>query len=59
MIDVVQLYGEHDADAIRVPADEPDVLFPRTTIWRITGTANDVIDDLLSLADPEPVVGRS
>lgn len=54
VIDVVQLYGEHDADAIRVPGDEPDVLFPRTTIWRATGTANDVIDNLLSLADPEP-----
>lgn len=52
VIDIVQLYGEHDADAIRVPGDEPDVLFPRTTIWRTTGTANDVIDNLLELADP-------
>jgi hypothetical protein len=59
VIDVVQLYGEHDADAIRVPGDEPDVLFSRTTIWRTTGTTNDVIDKLLSLADPEPVEPRN
>jgi len=52
VIDIVQLYGEHDADAIRAPGDEPDVLFPRTTIWRTTGAAKDVIDNLLSLADP-------
>jgi hypothetical protein len=54
VIDVVQLYGEHDADAIRIPDDEPDILFPSTTIWRATGTTNGVIDSLLSLADPEP-----
>src|SRR5690242_9351360 len=29
VMDIVQLYGEQDADAIRVPGDEPDVLFPR------------------------------
>jgi len=53
VIDIVQLYGEHDVDAIRIPGDEPDILFPRTTMWRVTGTANDVIDSLLDLADPE------
>jgi hypothetical protein len=52
VMDIVQLYGEQDADAIRVPGDEPDVLFPRTTIWRTTGAAKDVIDNLLGLADP-------
>jgi hypothetical protein len=52
VIDIVQLYGEHDADAIRIPGDEPEILFPRTTIWHTTGTAYDVIDDLLVLADP-------
>jgi hypothetical protein len=52
VIDIVQLYGEHDADAIRVPGDEPDVLFPRTTIWRTTGAAKDVIDNLLGLVAP-------
>jgi hypothetical protein len=52
VVDIVQLYGEHDADAIRVPDDELDVLFPRTTIWRTTGAAKDVIENLLGLADP-------
>lgn len=52
VIDIVQFYGEHDVDATRIPDDEPDILFPRTTIWRATGTAADVIDDLLTLADP-------
>lgn len=52
VIDIVQLYGEQDADAMRVPGDEPAALFPRATIWRTTGAANDVIDNLLGLADP-------
>jgi len=53
VIDIVQLYGEHDADAIRIPGDEPDILRARTTIWRSTGTASDVIDKILVLADPD------
>lgn len=53
VIDIVQFYGEHDADAIRIPGDEPDILRARTTIWRSTGMANDVIDKILVLADPE------
>jgi len=52
VIDVVQLYGEHDADAIRIPGDEPDVLFPRTVLWRTTGSSCDVIDVLLDLPVP-------
>jgi hypothetical protein len=51
VIDIVQLYGEHDADATRIPDDEPNILFPRATIWRTTGSANDVIDNLLGLTD--------
>lgn len=53
VIDIVQLYGEHDADAVRIPGDEPDILRARTKIWRSTGTANEVIDKILVLADPE------
>lgn len=53
VIDIVQLYGEHDADAIRVPGDEPDIMRARTTIWRSTGMANDVVDRILVLADPD------
>lgn len=53
VIDIVQFYGENDADAVRIPADEPDILGARTTIWRSTGTATDVIDRILVLADPD------
>ncbi len=52
VIDVVQLYGDYDADAIRIPGDEPDILFPCTILWRTTGSADYVIDNILELADP-------
>jgi hypothetical protein len=52
VIDIVQLYSEHDADAVRIPGDEPDIMFPRTILWRTTGSADYVIDSLLDLADP-------
>jgi hypothetical protein len=53
VIDIVQLYSEDDADAARIPGDEPDVLFPRNVLWRSTGAALAVLDDVLALADPE------
>jgi hypothetical protein len=52
IVDIVQLYGENDADAVRVPADEPDILFPRTVLWRTSGAAGRVMDDLMGLPDP-------
>jgi hypothetical protein len=54
VIDIVQLYGEQDADATRISCHEPDILFPRAVFWRTTGSANQVIDELLSLAEPAP-----
>lgn len=54
VIDIVQLYGEHDADAARIPGEEPDVLFPRTVLWRTTGSAGEVVQAALALADPLP-----
>ncbi|MGP4015492.1 hypothetical protein [Saccharopolyspora sp. 5N708] len=57
VFDILQLFGEHDADAARIPGDEPDVLFPSKVLWRTTGPACEVIKDLLSLADPAPEVG--
>lgn len=54
VIDIVQLYGEQDADAARVPGEEPDVLFPRTVLWRTSGTARDVVEATLALDDPLP-----
>lgn len=50
--DVVQLFGEQDADAVRVPGGEPDIVFPRTVLWRVTGSPAAVLKSLLSLADP-------
>jgi hypothetical protein len=52
VIDIVQLYGERDTSAVRIPGDEPDILFPRTVLWRASGIARDVIGKLLALADP-------
>ncbi len=57
VIDIVQLYGEQDADATRVSCHEPDILFPRAVFWRTTGSANQVIDALFDLADPAPNYG--
>jgi hypothetical protein len=34
VFDILQLFGENDADAARIPADEPDVLFPSRVLWR-------------------------
>jgi hypothetical protein len=50
--DVVQLFGEQDADAMRVPRTESDVVFPRTVLWRVTGSPSTVLRSLLALADP-------
>jgi hypothetical protein len=52
VIDIVQLFGAHDADATRVSCDEPNILLPRAVFWRTTGSATHVIDALLGLADP-------
>lgn len=58
VIDIVQLYDEDDAVAARVPGDEPDVLSPRTVLWRTTGSAREVIQDTLMLEDPAPEQAR-
>lgn len=53
VIDVVRLEAEDDVLAIRMPADESDILEPRTQLWRSTGEMRVVIDELLSLGDRE------
>jgi hypothetical protein len=53
VIDVVRLAAEDDVLAIRMPADEPDILEPRTQLWRSSGEMRVVIDELLSLGDRE------
>jgi hypothetical protein len=52
VIDVVQLYGEDDANAVRMSGSEPDVLSPKSVLWRTSGTPDAVIADLLHLAEP-------
>jgi len=58
VIDIVQLFAEHDAEATRISCDEPDILFPRAVFWRTTGSAVHVIDALLGLATPMRTRGR-
>jgi hypothetical protein len=57
VVDVFQLYGEHAANAARMPRSEKDVLSPKRVLWRSSGSAATVLDDLLKLAEPtcEPV----
>jgi hypothetical protein len=52
VVDLVQLLGEHDADAARIPGDEPDILSPRHVLWRATGPAHSVLQQVLDLDDP-------
>ncbi|SFA75504.1 hypothetical protein SAMN05216266_101237 [Amycolatopsis marina] len=59
VIDVVRLEAEDDVLAIRMPADEADILEPRTQLWRSTGEMCSVIDELLSLGDKEYAPGSA
>jgi len=54
LIDIVELYGEDDALAMRIPGDEPDVMHPDTVLWRASGPASGVLGRLLDLADTTP-----
>jgi hypothetical protein len=58
VIDIVQLYSEDNADAARIPGDEPDVLLPRTVLWRSAGSARNVLDGLLALGDSVPTTDK-
>ena len=51
VVDLVQLLGERDADAVRIPGDEPDILSPRRVLWRATGPARTVLQQVLDLDD--------
>ncbi|HEX5117667.1 MAG TPA: hypothetical protein VFW65_20940 [Pseudonocardiaceae bacterium] len=53
VVDVIQIYGEQAADAARMSATEPDILSPRSVVWRTSGTALDVLDAMLALPDPD------
>ncbi|GHF11957.1 hypothetical protein GCM10017786_52310 [Amycolatopsis deserti] len=51
VIDVVRLNAEDDVVATRMPGDEEDILEPKTVLWRTTGEAAPVLDQLLALPD--------
>jgi hypothetical protein len=51
VVDVMWLHGETDARAVRMPADERDVMSPTQTLWENSGHAAEVLAQLLSLPD--------
>ncbi|MBW4719062.1 hypothetical protein [Saccharothrix obliqua] len=51
VIDVVRLHTEDDAVAMRMPADETNVLCPSRFSWQRRGPAAHVLDELLELPD--------
>jgi hypothetical protein len=50
VVDVIELHGEDDAVATRMPQDQ-DALDPRLIYWREQGPASVVLAKLLYLAD--------
>jgi hypothetical protein len=56
VVDVVELHGEDEALACRMPADE-DVLAPRRVFWREAGPADEVLAMMLATPD-EHVLDR-
>ena len=51
VIDVVRLNAEDDAEAMRIPGDEQDVLAPSTRLWSRSGDTFSVLDELLGLSE--------
>lgn len=51
VVDVVRLDAEDEVTAMRMPADEVDVLAPTTLLWRREGHIREVVDALLELPD--------
>ncbi|GAA1262140.1 hypothetical protein [Saccharothrix xinjiangensis] len=51
VIDVVRLHTPDDVVAMRMPADEVNVLAPSRFSWRRHGTATSVLEELLDLPD--------
>lgn len=52
VIDVVQLHGEDEAIATRIPGDQ-DILQPSRVFWREEGGAGQVLARLLALSDDQ------
>ncbi|EHK89093.1 hypothetical protein ACWGPQ_14525 [Saccharomonospora azurea] len=51
VVDVVRFDSEDEVSAMRMPADEADILAPRTLQWRRDGDMHEVVDALLDLPD--------
>ncbi|MFO7191107.1 MULTISPECIES: hypothetical protein [Thermocrispum] len=51
VIDVVRLEAEDDVSAMRIPADEDDVMAPRRVLWQSSGAVTRVLADVLELPD--------
>lgn len=51
VVDVVQLGAEHEVTAVRIPADEVDILKPQVVLWQSSGRVVEVLDALLGLPD--------
>jgi hypothetical protein len=53
VIDVIRLDAEDDVSAFRLAGDEADLLAPQRLLWCRYGTAQEVLNELLALADDE------
>ncbi|OLT38650.1 hypothetical protein BJF85_08025 [Saccharomonospora sp. CUA-673] len=51
VVDVIRLDAEHDVTALRMPHDEPNILEPKQVFWQRSGGMDEVVDELLALAD--------
>jgi hypothetical protein len=60
VIDIIQIYSEYDAAAIRLPSTVLEDRRPDPPLWSASGPPEDVIDTLLGLPDPvhPGVIGR-
>lgn len=65
VVDVIWLYGETEARAVRMAGDEADVLAPTSTMWETAGPASTVLTELLSLPNdrlpgaPQPLAATA
>lgn len=57
VIDLVQLHAENDVTATRMPVDEPDIMAPKTVLWREHGDVNGVLDAVLALPNENGEAG--
>jgi hypothetical protein len=59
VIDVLQIYSEDDADAIRMPSAGLDGRDGSSVLWSASGAPDEVIDAVLGLPDPDAHLSNS